>query len=104
MFSYYGANTTLLSDGKSDPWPSHQANARVFYGTLQNAEVKPLEYSVDVLSPTAAVWHGTYSYKLTDKTGKVLQGSAANTWVFSREPTGWRIVHVHISNPPPPAK
>ena len=102
MFSYYSANTTLLQDGKPDPWPLHQANARAFYATLQDAEVKPLEYSVDVISPTAAIWHGTYWYKLTDKAGKVIQGSAASTWVFSRESAGWRIVHVHISDPPPP--
>ena len=104
LFGFYSVNCTLLQDGRPDPWPAHQAAARVFYSSLQAAEVRPLDYGIDVLSPTVAVWHGTYSYKLTDKTGKVISGAAANTWVLHREPGGWRIVHVHISNPPVPGR
>ena len=104
MFSFYGASTTLLHDGKPENWREHQSGARAFYKTLRAVDVHPLDHQIDVLSPTVAVWRGQYAYSFTDTAGHVTAGMAANTWVLVREADGWRIVHVHISDPLPAAK
>jgi hypothetical protein len=85
-------------------WTEHQANARAFYQTLRAAELRPLAHTIEVLSPTVALWRGQYAYVLTDTAGHVNSGSAAQTWVLTREPAGWRITHVHISDPLPPPR
>ena len=104
MFSFYSANTTLLRDGKYEAWAEHQAGARAFYATLKAVDLRALDHTVEVLSPTAAIWRGRYRFSLTPQSGKPIAGTAANTWVLTRETTGWRIIHVHISDPMPAAK
>jgi ketosteroid isomerase-like protein len=101
MFSWYSPSATLLHDGKPEEWKTHQAAARALYNTLRAVDVRPLGHEIEVLSPTVALWRGQYAYSLTDSAGHVIGGSAAQTWVLARENAGWRIVHIHLSDPMP---
>jgi ketosteroid isomerase-like protein len=104
LYSFYSPATTLLHDGTVQDWAVHQASARAFYQTLRSVELRPLDYAIDLLSPTVAVWRGRYAYVLTDTAGHAASGTAAQTWVLTRDAVGWRITHVHISDRLPPPK
>ncbi|HET9634655.1 MAG TPA: nuclear transport factor 2 family protein [Gemmatimonadaceae bacterium] len=104
MYSYFSANTTLLHNGKPEDWKEHQAGTRAFYKTLRSVDMHALAHEIDVLSPTAAVWRGQLSYSFADSTGHLASGIAASTWVLARDISGWRIVHLHMSDLPASAK
>jgi len=104
MYSFFRANTTLLHNGRPEDWKEHQAGTRSFYRTLRSVDMHPLAHEIDVLSPTAAIWRGQFSYNFIDSVSHVTSGIAASTWVLARDSSGWRIVHLHMSDPPPSAK
>jgi hypothetical protein len=104
MYSFFRANTTVLHNGKPEDWTEHQAGTRAFYGTLRSVDMHPLAHEIDVLSPSAAIWRGQFSYAFTDRAGHVTSGIAASTWVLARDSSGWRIVHLHMSDPPASVK
>lgn len=99
MFSWYSPSATLLHNGTSEDWHAHQIAARALYDTLGAVDVRPLGHEIEVLAPTVALWRGRYSYRITDSAGRVISGDAAQTWIFVREHAGWRIVHIHLSDP-----
>jgi hypothetical protein len=104
MYSFFRTNATVLHDGKAEDWKEHQAGTRAFYKTLRSVDMHPLAHEIDVLSPTAAVWRGQFSYTFTDSAGHGASGIAASTWVLARDSSGWRIVHLHLSDPPASVK
>ena len=104
MYTYFSANTTVLHNGKPEDWKEHQAGTRAFYKTLRSVDMHPLAHEIDVLSPTAAIWRGQFSYTFADTAGRVTSGVAASTWVLARFVSGWRVVHLHMSDPPAAAK
>ena len=104
MYSFFSANTTVLHNGKPEDWKEHQAGTRALYKTLRSIDMRPSAHEIDVLSPTAAIWRGQFSYSFTDTTGHVTSGLAASTWVLARDRSGWRVVHLHLSDPPTSVK
>jgi len=104
MYSFFRPNTSVLRNGKTEDWKEHQAGTRAFYKTLRSVDMHPLGHEIDVLSPTAAIWRGQFSYTFTDGEGHVTSGVAASTWVLARDSSGWRIAHLHMSDPPTAVK
>jgi len=100
MYTFFRANTSVLHNGKPEDWKEHQAGTRAFYRTLRSVDMHPLAHEIDVLSPTAAIWRGQFSYTFADSAGHVTSGTAASTWVLARDSSGWRIAHLHMSDPP----
>lgn len=100
MYSFFRPNTTVLRDGKPEDWKEHQAGTRSLYRTLRSVDMHPLAHEIDVLSPTSAIWRGQFSYNFADSAGHVTSGIAASTWVLARDSSAWRIVHLHLSDPP----
>lgn len=104
MYSFFRANTTVLRNGKPEDWKEHQAATRSFYRTLRSVDMHPLAHEIDVLSPTVAIWRGQFSYNFADTAGHLTSGVAASTWVLARDSSGWRIVHLHMLDPPASVK
>ena len=104
MYSFYSPDATMLLDGAAVAWTDHQAAAPAFFASLRSAHFRPLAYEVDVLTPTQALWRGRYEYAFTDTSGARISGTGAQTWVLTQRPSGWRIVHAHVSYPPPPPR
>ena len=84
--SYYKSFEELMSEFKS--------------GTqgLENQKMKVETKKITILSDNYALLtaHGDYSAKLTD--GRILDGTFAWTFVYSKLNGNWKVIHSHMSN------
>jgi len=101
LFELFDPAVSFINEGDFiKSWEQHQANSRMFFRTLKSIQMEPFDYRVEVLSPDVAVWSGRYRFTQVDSAGVTTTGTNAQSWVFQREASGWRIRHIHISAPP----
>ena len=98
LFAHYDEDTVYLHNGKSVEWEQHQEQMRALFGSLAGALFEPLDFQVFPMGPEAALWTGRYRYELKQRTGEVITGKGAQTWVFRRSGGKWLIMHVHESD------
>ena len=100
MFSYCSDNTITIEHGKIDySWEEHKKNAKAMMANIVDYKSTMGDVEVDVLSADVAILYGFYSYRITDESDNIFEGTNAWTWVFVDEEGSWKIRHVHISAP-----
>ena len=79
----------------------HGADAQAELSAVQRSAIAD---SVATVMDSVFGLSGQFSYSFADSAGHVTSGIAASTWVLARDKSGWRVVHLHMSDPPASAK
>lgn len=103
MYNHFSDNTITIENGKIGySWENQKKKTAEMLPNIEEYKLTIDKMSVDVLSPNIAILYGNYSFALSIKSGNVIKGKNALTWVFNKEKKLWKVRHVHISAPPAP--
>jgi ketosteroid isomerase-like protein len=90
----------VYSDGVRVGYDSLVAQIHRTFPSVARVEGGFEDIEVSVLGRDAAVASATFRSALTDTSGATFRQRGAATWVWMRQPGGWRIVYGHVDHYP----
>jgi ketosteroid isomerase-like protein len=70
---------------------------RNIYNNLKGQNIEELKHQVMVFSPDAAAWIAVLKGNYVTLDDKMHGEFLVETWIWQREPSGWKVVHYHES-------
>jgi ketosteroid isomerase-like protein len=87
----------FFSGGIAHPKSALVSRFSAMYQNMKSQEIKPITSRIIVFSPVSAAWIAIANGNYTGKDGRSTDQFLTETWIWQREPAGWKVVHYHES-------